>query len=87
MDLELSNRIAVVTGASVGIGRGIAKELAAEGAQTVVVARRASLLASLAEEIAAAVGLWGEYKKGMQRPSSGESRTPQSAIGEIHPQV
>lgn len=53
MDLELSGRVAVVTGASVGIGRSIARVLAAEGAQTVIVARRAALLESLGEEIAA----------------------------------
>ena len=51
MDLELSGRIAIVTGASVGIGRGIAKVLAAEGAQTVIVARRTPLLESLQQEV------------------------------------
>jgi 3-oxoacyl-[acyl-carrier protein] reductase len=51
MDLELKGKIAVVTGASVGLGREIAKVLAAEGAQTVVTARRASLLATLQAEI------------------------------------
>jgi 3-oxoacyl-[acyl-carrier protein] reductase len=51
MDLELGGKIAVVTGASSGIGRGIAKVLAAEGAQTVVVSRRAHLLESLQQEI------------------------------------
>jgi 3-oxoacyl-[acyl-carrier protein] reductase len=51
MDLELKGKIAVVTGASVGLGREIAKVLATEGAQTVVTARRASLLATLQAEI------------------------------------
>ena len=51
MDLELKGRIALVTGASVGIGREIAKVLAAEGAQTIIVARRGELLATLADEI------------------------------------
>jgi len=51
MDFELDGKIAVVTGASVGIGREIAKVLAAEGAQTVVVARRSNLLATLQDEI------------------------------------
>lgn len=51
MDLELNGKIALVTGASVGIGREIARVLAAEGAQTVIVARRGNLLASLADEI------------------------------------
>jgi 3-oxoacyl-[acyl-carrier protein] reductase len=52
MDLELTGRVAVVTGASAGIGREIARRLAAEGAQVVIVARRKSLLESLQEEIA-----------------------------------
>lgn len=56
MDLELKGRVAVITGCSVGIGRDVAKVLAAEGAQTVVVARRAALLETLRDEIAAAGG-------------------------------
>ena len=56
MDLELDGKIAVVTGASVGIGRGIAKTLSAEGAQTVVIARRGNLLATLQAEIEKAGG-------------------------------
>jgi len=51
MDLELKGRVAVVTGASVGIGRGIARVLAQEGAQTVIVSRRGDLLQSLAGEV------------------------------------
>ena len=51
MDLELSNRVAIVTGASAGIGHAAAATLAAEGACTVLVARRADLLASLADDI------------------------------------
>jgi 3-oxoacyl-[acyl-carrier protein] reductase len=56
MDLELSGKIAVVTGTSVGLGREITKVLAAEGARTVVVARRANLLATLQDEIERAGG-------------------------------
>ena len=44
MDLELRGRTAVVTGCSVGIGREIARVLAAEGVPTLVVARRGELL-------------------------------------------
>jgi len=56
MDLELSGKTAVVTGTSVGLGREIARVLAAEGARTVVVARRANLLATLQDEIERAGG-------------------------------
>ena len=56
MDLELSGKIAVVTGTSVGLGREIAKVLAAEGARTIVIARRANLLTALQDEIKRAGG-------------------------------
>jgi 3-oxoacyl-[acyl-carrier protein] reductase len=56
MDLELKGRVAVVTGTSVGIGREIARVLAAEGVQTVVTARRAALLTTLQDEIERAGG-------------------------------
>src|SRR2546428_12455662 len=51
MDLELRGRNAVVTGCSVGIGREIARVLAAEGASTLVIARRGELLKILQDEI------------------------------------
>jgi len=56
MDLQLGDKTALVTGASMGIGRAIARGLAAEGARVAMVARREELLTSLAEEIVAAGG-------------------------------
>jgi 3-oxoacyl-[acyl-carrier protein] reductase len=51
MDLELSGRIAVVTGASAGIGLGIVRRLASEGATLLITARRENRLKEIAEEI------------------------------------
>lgn len=52
MDLELNGTVAVVTGASAGIGTGIAEALAREGATTVLVARREEALTSFADRMA-----------------------------------
>ena len=51
MDLELKGKVAVVTGASVGIGRVIATTLAAEGMCLALVARRGELLNTLQQEL------------------------------------
>jgi 3-oxoacyl-[acyl-carrier protein] reductase len=53
MDLGISGKSALVTGASAGIGRTIAKALAAEGVRLAVVARRRNLLETLEKEIGA----------------------------------
>ena len=51
---RLSGKVAIITGASAGIGRATAKLFAAEGAKLVLGARRQSELAELAAELQAA---------------------------------
>jgi 3-oxoacyl-[acyl-carrier protein] reductase len=53
VELELRGKTALVTGASMGIGRGIARALAKEGVRLAVVARRIHLLNELEKEIGA----------------------------------
>jgi short-subunit dehydrogenase len=51
MPRSLANQVAVITGASSGIGWALAKELAAAGARVGLIARRRDRLDELAEEI------------------------------------
>jgi len=51
MDLGIRGKTALVTGASMGIGRGIAAALAREGVKLAVVARRRNLLEALEKEL------------------------------------
>jgi len=56
MDLLLRDRIAVIGGASHGIGYGIARALAAEGAKIAIMARRAAELQDAADRIRSETG-------------------------------
>jgi len=54
--MEIRNKVVLITGASSGIGAGVARRLAKEGAKVVLTARRKELLDSLAQEITAQGG-------------------------------
>lgn len=56
MDLQIKDRLALVTGASRGIGRAIALELAKEGARVIVVARSAEPLEAVKRELSGPSG-------------------------------
>src|SRR5215831_755013 len=56
MDLELKDKVAIITGGTQGIGRATALRLAREGARVVIAARGKERLDAVAEEIRAAGG-------------------------------
>jgi NAD(P)-dependent dehydrogenase (short-subunit alcohol dehydrogenase family) len=56
LDLELGGKVAFVTGASKGIGRAVAEQLAREDADVVITARTAEPLEIAAKQIAAVTG-------------------------------
>jgi len=56
MDLELKDRVAVVTGGGMGIGKDVARVLSQEGCKVVICARRMPYLEEAAREISAETG-------------------------------
>jgi 3-oxoacyl-[acyl-carrier protein] reductase len=57
MDLKLRDKVAIVGGSSQGIGFGIARALAAEGARLVMTARRVAILRKASEQIRSETGV------------------------------
>ena len=57
MDSSLKDQVAVISGASHGLGRAVAERLAAAGAHTVLIARRAEPLHEAAASIKADGGV------------------------------
>jgi 3-oxoacyl-[acyl-carrier protein] reductase len=56
MDVRMDGRVAVITGASTGLGLAMAKEFAASGASVALLARKADVLATAKAEVAKAAG-------------------------------
>ena len=86
MDLMIHGKRALVTGASLGIGRAVAAELAREGCDVALVARDADRLRAAADEIAAAtnrkvVALPGDIKERDRVPALVEAA--RAALGGI----
>jgi NAD(P)-dependent dehydrogenase (short-subunit alcohol dehydrogenase family) len=65
----LAGKVAIVTGASRGIGRAIARRLAQDGATLVLAARTQATLAAVAGEIAAAGGTALAFPGDLREPS------------------
>ena len=78
MDLQLAGKVALVTGASMGIGRGIAKMLADEGCKLAIVARRKEPLESVSTRLrlTATNVLWLFFRISLNKAPPSKSRPP-----------
>ena len=83
MDLQLTDKIAFVTGGSKGIGRRVATQLAHEGCDVVITARGADELEQAAKEISAETGRKVVAHAGDMSKSDDVDRCVQSAIDEF----
>lgn len=81
MDLGLSGKGVVVLASSGGIGRGVATELAREGAQVMLFARSEEKLSETAEAIAAETGVRPEFRVGDITDAAAVERVVEEAAG------
>jgi L-fucose dehydrogenase len=70
MDLQLSNKVIIVTGAAKGIGAGIVKLLASESAIPVIVGRNEADNLKLLAEVEAAGGIAWQYTAELTEPDA-----------------
>ena len=82
---EFSDKVAVITGGSRGIGREIAVEFARAGAQTVIVSSSAANLAAASTTIAAAGGPAPRRRRGGPAPARRLPAGVRRREGEIQP--
>ncbi|MEB1805809.1 MAG: SDR family oxidoreductase [Bacillaceae bacterium] len=67
MDLNLRNKVVLITGGSKGIGKAIAKGFLEEGAKVAVMARDASVLKEVEQELKGVVGISADLTNGAER--------------------
>jgi 3-oxoacyl-[acyl-carrier protein] reductase len=72
MDLDLKNKVAIITGGTQGIGRASALRLAQEGARVVIAARGKDRLDAVAAEIRAADGKVAAVQADVAKPADCE---------------
>lgn len=83
MDLNLTDKVAFVTGASKGIGREVARSLAAEGCDVVITARGADDLERTAEQLTSETGRRVVAHAGDMSRAADVDRCVQSALDEF----
>src|SRR5258705_485638 len=85
MDLELKDKVAIVTGGTQGIGRATAMRLAKEGARVVIAARGKERLDAVAAEIRASGGAVAAVQADVGRPEDCERLVAEAlrAFGQI----
>lgn len=77
MDLQLKDKVIIVTGGAKGIGEGIVKVLAREGAIPVIIGRKASDNLKVAEEVIANGGQAFQVVAELTRPEDNENAIKQ----------
>jgi 3-oxoacyl-[acyl-carrier protein] reductase len=82
MDLQLNGKVAVITGASRGIGAAIASELSSQGARLVLAARSADLLEKLASSLSTECLVYPVDLREEQAPA-GLIRAAQDRFGQL----